>query len=72
MDNIALPSSACSLSKTGSPSPIGQFSITQLTSPPTVSPSFLIFLMKFSISIAVFGSAHLTGFFSIVEKSNLE
>ena len=72
IDNIAFPSSACSLSNTGSPRPIGQFSITQLTYPPIVSPSFLICFIKFYISTDVFESAHLTGLFSMVEKSNFE
>ena len=41
MDNMALPSSACNLSKTGSPKPTGTFCITQVIMPPMVSPCFL-------------------------------
>ena len=40
--NIAFPKSACNLSNTGSPKPIGVPFITQLTMPPIVSPSFLM------------------------------
>ena len=54
IESIALPNSAWSLSKTGSPSPAGTFFISQVTLPPTVSPSFLIALINVSISSATF------------------
>jgi chorismate synthase len=69
IDNIAFPKSACNLSKTGSPSPIGTFCKTQVIVPPIVSPSFLISLILVSILAAVASSGQRTKLFSIFVKS---
>ena len=68
IESIALPSSEWSLLKTGSPKPIGGFLMIHDTTPPTVSPAFLVFLIRSSIFFAVFGSGHLTIDFSVLLK----
>ena len=66
--NIALPRSACNLSKTGSPSPAGQLLIKQVIIPPVESPSSFKSSMSSIIFSEVSGSGHLTSEFSIVLK----
>jgi len=68
--NIAFPRSACSLSNTGSPNPTGQFSITQVITPPILSPAFLVSSISEIISAAVAVSGHRMIFESIAFKSS--
>ena len=74
MLNIALPKSACNLSKTGSPKPTGQLIMVQEILPPIVSPSLRIPSIKAIISSAVWASTHLTillSLFSIKSATDL-
>ena len=68
IDNIDFPSSACNLSKTGSPKPTGTPLITHEITPPTVSPFFLTLLIRSIISSDLLSSGHLTIDFSMLSK----
>ena len=69
MLSMAAPSSACSLPNSGSPSPTGQPLMTQVMTPPMVSPSAFTSLMSCSISTAFSGSGQRTAFCSVSERS---